>query len=103
MIGYRYLRPAEAEAGEAALYYNKEAGLGKAFLDDLEKRIMLLRRSPEIGTPIGHRVRKFVLSRFPYSIIYYIHGEMIIIAAVAHHKRKPNYWSDRLDDPSHPS
>lgn len=101
MIGYRYLGPAETEAAEAALYYQDKAELGKEFLDDLEDGIKILRRSPKIGTPLGTRVRQLLLSKFPYSIIYYVHEESIIIAAVAHHKRKPNYWRDRVDGVGH--
>ncbi len=102
MIGYRYLGPAETEAAEASLFYQQEADLGDTFLDELEERISLLRRLPLSGTPIGSRIRKLTLTRFPYSIIYYVHQDKIVIAAVAHHRRKPNYWSDRLNDPSHP-
>ena len=34
--------------------------------------------------------------RFPYSILYVIHNNEVIVVAVMHHKQKPNYWIERL-------
>jgi hypothetical protein len=33
---------------------------------------------------------------FPYHIMYFIRGDLIVIAAVAHSHRRPEYWKDRL-------
>ena len=43
-----------------------------------------------------HGTRRFVLHRFPFSIIYLDDPEVLIIVAVAHNKRKPGYWKQRL-------
>jgi toxin ParE1/3/4 len=52
---------------------------------------------PEIGHPMKrHQVRRFNLRGFPYHLIYRIE-ENIVIYAVAHHKRRPGYWSSRLN------
>jgi toxin ParE1/3/4 len=40
--------------------------------------------------------RRFVLRRFPFSIIYLDDPEVRSIVAVAHSKRKPGYWKVRL-------
>lgn len=40
-------------------------------------------------------VRHRVLRRFPYSIMYLIEAEVVVILAVAHHKRRPGYWLHR--------
>jgi plasmid stabilization system protein ParE len=39
--------------------------------------------------------RRRVLHRFPYSVIYEVSGDKVIILAVAHHRRKPGYWSPK--------
>jgi len=39
--------------------------------------------------------RRFVLHRFPFSIIY-LDDDVLSIVAVAHSKRKPGYWRARL-------
>lgn len=41
-------------------------------------------------------VRRKVLSRFPYSIFYLVEDDAVVIVAVAHHKRRPGYWKQRL-------
>ena len=43
-----------------------------------------------------HGTRRFVLRRFPFSIIYLDDPDVVSIVAVAHSKRKPGYWKPRL-------
>ncbi len=41
-------------------------------------------------------VRRLVVSRFPYSILYRrLAGGEIRVLAVAHHKRRPEFWHGR--------
>jgi len=46
--------------------------------------------------PAGRRVRRCRLSRFPYALIYTIDNGDILVLAVAHLQRRPDYWRDRL-------
>ncbi|MEO7732047.1 MAG: type II toxin-antitoxin system RelE/ParE family toxin [Kofleriaceae bacterium] len=41
-------------------------------------------------------VRRKVLRRFPYSIFYLVEHDAVVIVAIAHHKRRPGYWKQRL-------
>lgn len=41
-------------------------------------------------------VRRRVLQRIPYSVIYLPHDEAITIVAIAHHRRRPGYWLRRV-------
>jgi len=43
-----------------------------------------------------HGTRRFVLSRFPFSITYLDGPDALTIVAVGHNKRKPGYWKQRL-------
>jgi len=43
-----------------------------------------------------HGTRRFILYRFPFSIVYLDEPTVVSIVAVAHNKRKPGYWKDRL-------
>ncbi|MHB9003921.1 MAG: type II toxin-antitoxin system RelE/ParE family toxin [Coriobacteriia bacterium] len=40
-------------------------------------------------------IRKLVLAKFPYSLIYEIDGDVVLILAVAHQRRRPHYWRER--------
>ena len=96
MIDYRYLLPAEVEMTEAALFYEEQfLGLGMDYLDDIQRSIDRIRAHPEIGQTIRGNFRRSLVSRFPYSIIYTIENDHILIIAVAHDRRKPFYWKER--------
>ncbi len=97
MISYRFVSTALTEAQNAALYYEKESvGLGAKFLDAIELTIEKLRKFPKIGRPHGKRLRSFSISRFPYDLVYFLGDQEMVIIAVAHQNRRPQYWQDRL-------
>ena len=96
MTDYRYLLPAEVEMTEAALFYEEQCpGLGMNYLDDIQRSIDRIRAHPEIGKTIQGNFRRSLVSRFPYSIIYTIEDDHILIIAVVHDRRKPFYWRER--------
>jgi len=96
VIGHRYLPLAREELNEATAFYETSVpGLGEAFLDDVERAIEMLRESPGIGAPVGRRFRKSILRRFPFSVVYALREEEIVIVAVAHQRRRPGYWRGR--------
>jgi toxin ParE1/3/4 len=98
MIDYRFLLPAEEEMTEASQFYEAAStGLGADFLDDVQRAVDAVRESPLLGPGVGGKFRRVLLHRFPFSIIYSIEADAILIVAVAHQRRRPDYWRDRLD------
>jgi hypothetical protein len=93
---------ADAEAEGAALWYeDRQKGLGFDFLAELDRAFTLIMESPGTwplwpGLPESLKIRRFLLSRFPYGIAYDFSETGIIIYAVAHLSRRPAFWSDRL-------
>jgi plasmid stabilization system protein ParE len=51
---------------------------------------------PKAWPPCRHGMRRYVLSGFPYIVLYRTDERGILIAAVGHGKRKPDWWLDRL-------
>lgn len=97
MIGYRFLRPAEEEMTEAALFYEAAStGLGSNFLDDVHRATEKLREHPYLGQAVAPNLRKTLLHQFPFSLIYSVEVDQILIIAVAHYGRRPDYWQDRV-------
>lgn len=93
MIGYRFLPPAEEEMTEASVFYQvASAGLGADFLNDVQRVVDTLRAHPALGTPVGEGLRRALLHRFPFSLIYSVEVDEILVVAVAHQKRRPGYW-----------
>ena len=97
MKGVRFQRLARRELADAVAYYDGErAGLGQEFLDELEHAIGLLQRFPQVGSSVRGRLRRLVLPRFPYYLIYRTLGAgRLRILAVAHQAREPSYWVGR--------
>jgi plasmid stabilization system protein ParE len=99
----RILSVAEAEATEAALHYEqRRPGLGERFLDELEHALARIRHDPELLARVEnyagpYDVRRCMLHRFPYIVVFLIHGEEAVVIAVSDARRRPFYWLDRLN------
>jgi toxin ParE1/3/4 len=98
----RYHAAAAEEAERAAEWYtNEKLALGLDFEQELGKAIDLLRREPIPAVPYPRiaaerGVRRLILKRFPYDLVFVERGQDIVIVALAHHARRPGYWRDRL-------
>lgn len=93
---FNILDAAEAELRAAARYYNAELpGLGLDFAEEFAQVLKRILAHPQAGSPAGIGIRRQLLRRFPFSVFYLIEGTVIVILAVAHHSRKPDYWKKR--------
>jgi len=86
-----------AELRSAILWYlerNETAAFN--FAVEVDRAVALVVQSPA-RWPAGERgTRKFVLQRFPFAIVYRELADSIQVLAVAHGRRRPGYWQDRL-------
>jgi toxin ParE1/3/4 len=91
---------ADAEFRRAIAYYDAErAGLGAELQDEVEAAVLRISQNPLEFALYGKRgLRQCVVRRFPYSIFFLELDEKIWVAAVAYHKRRPNYWSRRRSE-----
>lgn len=98
------LPEAELEAAEAALWYeDRRPGLGSDFVAELDRAFERIRTGPaempRLETYDGsHEVRRCLLKRFPYLVIFVIRPQSAIVVAVSHARRRPLYWLDRLEN-----
>lgn len=93
----RFLEIAEIELDQAIRWYSEQApGLGDAFLIEVLSAADRIARFPEAWHPLGAGIRRCRLSRFPYGLIYAVDNGDILVVAVAHLHRRPDYWRDRL-------
>jgi len=87
---------AEQELLDAAHYYeNQSAGLGFAFLEEIEHAVAQICEHPESTYQISPLVRRKIVRRFPYSIMYSVQDDRIRILAIANQRRRPFYWRGR--------
>jgi hypothetical protein len=89
-------RLAEHELNEAGQYYDlEERGLGSSFLEEVDRCLQSIEAHPEAGAIIRGSVRRRLLRRFPYALVYKIKPSGIRILAVMNLKRRPTYWVGR--------
>ncbi len=88
---------ASQELEEATLFYDRRVkGLGRRFLRAVEKAIEQILLFPEAAPLVGESVRQKVIYRFPFSVFYTFEENMVFFVAIAHQKKEPMYWRDRL-------
>ena len=93
----RFLILAQRELDDAVAWYNEQAaGSGQEFLDELDRVVRRAVTFPMSCPEIEPGVRRCLLARFPYGLIYGVDGETLVVIAVAHLHREPRYWVDRI-------
>ncbi len=87
---------AEAELDAAAGYYETcRAGLGLEFAEEVYATIQLACAHPQAGTPVSEDIRRHLVKRFPFGILYEPRPGLIRVLAVADLRRRPGYWRKR--------
>jgi toxin ParE1/3/4 len=90
--------PAAAEEFLAAVEYYRAAlpELGQRFSQAVRHATELAAERPEAGSSRGASdVRRLVVVGFPYDLVYWRRADVLEVIALAHHRRRPNYWRDR--------
>ena len=96
-MNLEFLPEAQAEFYEAGNYYEgKERYLGKRFRDEVWEICSTILDPPLIWREREGGFRRVNCPVFPYYIAYFIRGNTILIAAVAHGSKHPDYWKQRL-------
>ena len=92
-----FLAVAEQDIQAAVLWYDQQRpGLGDIFIADLQEILEHIRLQPEMYRRIDGPVRRAVLHRFPYSVLYRILTDELEVVAVLHFKLHPGKISSRL-------
>jgi toxin ParE1/3/4 len=96
----RFVAEARAELIDQADYYDeKRPGLGDRFINEVERAVDFASRFPMVGSPWLHGTRRVFTQRFPFAVVYRLDPEGIVIFAVAHSRRRPDYWRNRAAPP----
>lgn len=95
---YEFHPEAEQEFIEAAAFYEQNVtGLGERFGKEVRRAIVRLMEYPQIGSLIDADLRRLLLTRFPYFLIYSSTSDLLRVVAVAHVHRRPGYWRIRIN------
>lgn len=101
--GYRFHPAVTEELDEAGAWYDAQLpGLSLELLDAVEEAIELIVQRPAAwqrdSVVADREIRRFVMKRFPFSIVYYVADDIVRVIAFAHAKRRPGYWRLRMRD-----
>ncbi len=89
---------AEREMNSAAGYYElQQANLGRRFLVSIQNSINHILLDPCCYPIIDSNVRRSLIKNFPYGIIFMKKGSRLVIIAIMHLRRDPDYWKSRMN------
>lgn len=77
-------------------YAEGHTKVAQAFIDSVEDAIFRIVQSPTRFPVIDEDIRRCLTLKFPYGILYAIEEDFILIVAVMHCSREPNYWKQRV-------
>jgi plasmid stabilization system protein ParE len=96
-VELRFTELAEIELREATRYYaNLSPALAKLFKTEAETAARRILAHPQAWTVERGEIHRFLFNRFPYKLLYAIEADHIVVLAVAHQHRHPEYWIERI-------
>ena len=97
----RILQEAEAELLAATHWYeDRQEGLGTDFYQQVLKTMRVVGNEPQRfsvyeGAKLRRKLRRALVERFPYTVIFEIRESEILIVAIVHTSRRPGFWQSR--------
>jgi len=89
---------AAAEYADAERHYAAQApNAGLAFRSEVRAVLARLRNWPLAAPVERESIRRLLLRRFPYKILYSVERDLIYVIAIAHQRRAPEYWVGRKE------
>jgi len=89
---------ARSEILEARNWYESRArGLGQEFARSVDAAVSTAAGMPELFSPIVGAFRRVLLRKFPYSLVFSVFGNELLVVAVFHHRRHPLRLMRRLE------
>jgi len=93
----RFLLGARVDLLDATEHYSGiSRSLGADFVNEVVRNLGLLADFPEASPIVRGDVRKKVMRRFPYNLLYFIEKDAPVIVAIMQHRRRPDYWHSRI-------
>lgn len=93
-VGFHPAAVEESAAAEA--WYRERSEMAAiAFVVELDRALEQIASTPDRWLRHTHGTHRFVLRRFPFTVIYRVASAEVQVIAVAHGRRRPDYWRNR--------
>jgi plasmid stabilization system protein ParE len=97
-VRYEFHPEALDEYEDAARYYaGCHEGLELRFIASVESALGQVVEAPTRWRPFEQDVRRCLVRVFPYAVLYSIELDYVLIIAVMHYSREPDYWRHRIE------
>ena len=98
MTDVRYLTGAILEFERTVdRYATRSPKIAAAFIDEVLKAVGQLSAFPESAPYLDSPIRRKVLKNYPFSLLYYLNDQQVVIIAIMHDRQPPDYWKSRLE------
>jgi toxin ParE1/3/4 len=98
VIKVRFLPPAEIELLKEVAYYSKaRTGTGIRFQAAVEAAVSRAATHPLGGAPSFKKTRSLLVKGFPFSVVYRLSQQELLVIAIAPHRKRPQYWASRVE------
>jgi len=88
---------AKADLRQSALHYDQERpGLGRELVAEVIATVDRIGHYPLSAPVVWKQFRRARVQRFRFDVIYYVEPERIVVVAVVHQRRHPDFWKDRV-------
>jgi plasmid stabilization system protein ParE len=94
---FRFHSEARKDLRQALEWYREQSPRAALeFRIAVSSVILHIVQAPHRWPTYLYQTRRAVMRRFPFSVVYMDDSDVVSIVAVAHNKRRPGYWRDRL-------
>ena len=92
------LHPEADDEFQAAIevHQTESQELGVRFYREVLTTLARIESHPRAWPRLRGAVRKCLVTGFPFKLLYTIDPDRILVVAVMHAKRRPDYWTARL-------
>ena len=96
MARFSFLPAASADYEDAfEWYYDRSPRAAVGFEEAVDQAIREIVEAPDRWPVCDPRHRFHLVNRYPYSIVYRVEADLVVVVAVAHGRRQTKYWRGR--------
>lgn len=81
---------------ERRWYRGRSEQAEAAFLKELDHAITMVEESPNIWPAYLAGTHRYVFPTFPFSLVYFLEDDVVLVVSLASESKRPGYWRDRL-------